>query len=403
MILLIANVLGYMAAGIQRCAWLRWIILLVTLLMLTLWSFKLGASLGRGEEPGASLASGWFFPVLSVFAIFLPAISLLGILRRGEERVSSFNAMLPTIGGLWAFGASYHMLSAWGRSTLALGIAGMAFAAAHFGVTQWLAMRRLEGAPGTNAFAFAGSALLGLGLLIAFETPLLTLPPLSAVALGLAVMAGAWRSGGVRLTSYLIQICVGVALALFLGRGDKASFSLGEACAAGFLALLGILHYRWCRKHGPRRESSLVFSRYDRDDYGAALCLIAALLSAFFLLSGGMYKGLALVQAVERNAFACAQTVLINLGATGLMIHAYRRGSKEIRNVAIVVTAVGAFRVFLHDLLYASGIPLVLSVFSFGLAALLESMALGRWQKRSGAAETQASPASVGRGGGAFI
>jgi len=49
--------------------------------------------------------------------------------------------------------------------------------------------------------------------------------------------------------------------------------------------------------------------------------------------------------------------------------------------VAILVTVVGATKVFLYDLLGTHGLPLVFSVFSFGMAAAVESLALGKWQK----------------------
>jgi hypothetical protein len=65
------------------------------------------------------------------------------------------------------------------------------------------------------------------------------------------------------------------------------------------------------------------------------------------------------------------------------MLFAYFRHNKEVRNVAILITLVGAVKVFLYDLLGAHGIPLVASVFTFGLAAAIESVALGRWQKNT--------------------
>jgi hypothetical protein len=82
--------------------------------------------------------------------------------------------------------------------------------------------------------------------------------------------------------------------------------------------------------------------------------------------------------------FRCTQTVLINTAAIALMLFAYIRRNREVRNVAILVTIVGAIKVFLYDLLGAHGAPLVASVFSFGTAAAIESVVLGRWQRTSG-------------------
>ena len=86
------------------------------------------------------------------------------------------------------------------------------------------------------------------------------------------------------------------------------------------------------------------------------------------------------------NAFGCSQSILINASAAGIMLFAYFRRNKEVRNVAILVTLIGALKVFLYDLIGAHGVPLVASVFTFGLAAATESVALGRWQKNAAGA-----------------
>ena len=50
--------------------------------------------------------------------------------------------------------------------------------------------------------------------------------------------------------------------------------------------------------------------------------------------------------------------------------------------MAILVIAVGALK-STADLLGTKGVPLVLSVLSFGLAAATQSITLSRWQKAS--------------------
>ena len=85
---------------------------------------------------------------------------------------------------------------------------------------------------------------------------------------------------------------------------------------------------------------------------------------------------------MQRDTFRCGQSVLINAAAISLIVLAYLRQNKEIRNVAILVTIVGALKVFLYDLFGTHGLPLVFSVFSFGMAAAVESLALGKWQKQ---------------------
>jgi len=65
-----------------------------------------------------------------------------------------------------------------------------------------------------------------------------------------------------------------------------------------------------------------------------------------------------------------------------LFVLAGSRRSKELRSVAILVTLVGAAKVFTYDLVALEGIARVASVFSFGLLAALASVVLGRWQRR---------------------
>lgn len=81
------------------------------------------------------------------------------------------------------------------------------------------------------------------------------------------------------------------------------------------------------------------------------------------------------------NALHCSQSVIINLSAVLLMSFALIHRSREVRNVAILVTVIGAVNVFLYDLFRAHGMPLVISVLSFGLATAVESVILGRWQR----------------------
>lgn len=387
MILWTANVLGFFAARIHRCSWLRWIVLLVSLVMLHLWGIKLGLILARGESPPAHLAVTWFLPVLAVFAATFLVLALFGIIRSGIERVTRFDYTLPTVNGIWAFSAAYYVINAAGWNRTLLGAVGVAAAAGHLGVGVWLARRGVERAPGTNAFAFGGSAILALSLPAMIGSTLATLPILAGMGFAMAFLAGHWRSGGVRITSYAIQLYAATTLAM-LQYGKAPSGPVFAAAGAGAaVAILAALHYRWCRLNPPPPRSE-VFCRYDGSDRLAVVLLLAALGSAFFSLRAVIYWGLLTAPGVLENSFHCAQTVLINAAATGLMVFAYYRGNREVRNVAILLTLIGAIKVFLYDMLGTHGVPLVASVLSFGITAALESVALGRWQK-GGAATAQ--------------
>ncbi|HEX7573184.1 MAG TPA: hypothetical protein VF514_08820, partial [Bacteroidota bacterium] len=82
------------------------------------------------------------------------------------------------------------------------------------------------------------------------------------------------------------------------------------------------------------------------------------------------------------ESFQCTQSIIINLAALGLGLYAFLTRNREIRNVAILVIAVGAVK-SVSDLLGTKGVPLVLSVFSFGLAAATQSITLSRWPRPS--------------------
>jgi len=248
-------------------------------------------------------------------------------------------------------------------------------------VATWLANRDPKGAHGTNAFLFAGFVLLGLALP---ETTgmLLSLPVLAAAAFWAAVMSGKWHSGSVRLTSYFMQIYASVTLALVLLNGEMTFSLLASVISAGGIACMGLLQYRWCRRRKPPEESAY-FSKIDKQDFSAVTVLLAALLSLFFMLRVIFYHIAAVIFSTAdlNNVLRCSQSVIINVSAVVLMLFALAQRSKELRNVAILVTVIGAVNVFLYDLIRGHGIPLVISVLSFGFATAVESVILGRWQR----------------------
>jgi hypothetical protein len=325
--------------------------------------------------------------VLALFFATFTALSLLGILQ-GGGRISRFDFSLPTLNALWAFTLANHVLSAWNAHVQLLGILGTGAAAAYFSVAFWRAKSGGAGAPGTNTFVFAGGTLLALALPTATGSFTMSLPVMSLVAITMAIVSRVWENGGVRGSTYLMNIYASVALALVL-RGDGASaVDPVNMLPAGLLAVISIYHYQWCRRW-PVPSSSALFDAFDRNDRSAALLLLGGLVSGFFMLRIGIYQAMQFVPAaLQRDAFRSSQSVLINSAAIALILFAYLRQNKEIRNVAILVTLVGAIKVFLYDLLGIHGLPLVFSIFSFGTAAAVESIALGKWQKQT-AGQTQ--------------
>ncbi len=382
MILLTANLLGYYAGTLKRCGWLRWTVLLVTLAMFLLWGMRLEAVAARKLAAAPALAPGWFLPVLATVSVVFAAIAVLGIVRSHREQVSAFDFCLPTIGAVGSYLAARFVVNEADGSALALNLVAVLFALLHFGAAFWLAMRDIEGVPGTNSFVVAGSALLGLAVPAALGAAAAA-PALGVAALGVAVLADRWGSGAIRATSYLLQVYAVMCLANSFFAGDPAAKPLAGVVPAAALATAALGHYRWCRRHAPPARSPL-FGTYDTQDLSGAVTLLAALTASFFLVRGIAWRFLA-AGGGGPDALQCAQSIIVNLAALGLGLYAFRARNREIRNVAILVIAAGAVR-STADLFGTRGVPLVLSVFSFGLAAATQSITLSRWQKPSPAA-----------------
>jgi hypothetical protein len=268
-----------------------------------------------------------------------------------------------------------------GAGTVLLGMVGVIAGLAHLGLGWWLVKDRASGAVGVNAFVFAGTLLLAMALPVATGSLLASLPFLAAASWGLAIIADKWKNDAVRLTSYLLQIYSALALAFLLLTSAPDAHVVGGTLSAAILACLGLIHYKWCRAHLPPANSAF-FVKLDKNDLSAAVLLLVSLLSAFFMLRIVTYQslGLLLPAAALDTAFRSAQSVIINVSAAILMLFALAHQKKEVRNIAILVTVIGAIKVFLYDLIGGMhGLPLVISIFSFGISTALESFGLTRW------------------------
>lgn len=384
LVLFAANILAYFAARMKRCGWLRWSVVIVSMFMLQLWGFRLGYALRRGEIPPPELAQSWFLPVLAIFAFTYFVFALLGIISGKSERMARFDAALPTINSIWAFSTAYYVVSAGGGGGQFLGAFGALIAVTLLGISFWLAQRSVEGAPGVGTFTFAGGVLLALSLPAVTGKVIYSLPIISMVAIFMAVVSRSWGSGTVRLATYLFHIYCSVALALALKGNSPAALDAVNIIPAGLLAFITLYQYQWCRWWPPTSGYSF-FDRFDPQDRNAIFLLLGGLGCGFFMMRCVIYQTLQIIPvSMSPDAFRCAQSVLVNAAAVALIVLAYLRRAKEIRNVAIIVTVVGGVKVFAFDLLGTHGLPLVFSVFSFGIAVAVESLALGKWSKISG-------------------
>lgn len=381
-LLLVANIMGTFATRLQRCSWLRWILLGVTVFMMQVWGFRLGIYLSKTAPADLPFSVSGIFPALIIFGLAFLAIAAAGVLGRITDRISRFDLALPTVNVIWIYIIARYVVNAGQGNGTLLGAFGVASALGHFALSFWLYRRNAERLPGSVSFAIAGSVLLAMALPAATGSSLISLAIFSALALGISILSQRWRSGGLRLLSYLLQFYACGALALQLRSSEATEPSALGAVASGALAVIALKHYLWARHNPPPAESS-IFSRFDNKDRGVALLLAAALAGGFFTLRVGLFQALnrSVPPETLTDAFASGQSVLINAAAAVLMCYAFSKRDKLVRNVAILVTVLGAGKVFLLDLFGLKGVPVVASMLSFGVTAFLESFALSRWQR----------------------
>jgi uncharacterized membrane protein len=391
MVLITANILGSYATRLQSCSWLRWMVFGITAGMLHVWGIKLAFAMSKSAPVPPQLAAGWYVPTVLLFAAAFLGTALFGILRRGEDRISKFDLCLPALNGLWAFAALLHMVHP-GRGWGVIGSLGLLAALAHLAIAYRLGQRRLPGAPGTNAFTVAGIILLAQTMPVLFGSEQLAITVLALSAPAMAWFAREWSSGGVRLSSYATQLLAAILLGYQALNSPANTAPVATSFAAGALALAGFFQFRWCRQVPPPADS-VFFSRFDAENRLSIFLLLASLVGGFIFLRTGAYQLLLQLPGELENSFRGTQSVILNVAVGSLILLAFFRRNAELRNIAIFLTLIAAIKVFLFDLMGTSGLPLVASVFTFGLAIAIESVALGRWPRTAPVTEPTADAA----------
>lgn len=390
-ILGLANLFATYATRLLRASWLRWLLFVLTLFMIQIWDLKLAIYLGKLAPENLEFSVRGLMPSIGFLGLVFAGIALLGVLGRVQEKVSKFDICLPVMNVCWVFLAAKYAIGQ-GLTTPALfGWAAMVAAIAHLAIAWWLAHRSEGGSLGTTPFALAG------GLLVAFTAPMALGHAVIASALVAVLAVGViWLSVqrgniGLRLVSYLLQLYACSALVYLLWTTDGTKPSVIGALSSGLLASIAFFHYFWARRH-PMVVAEGLAGSLNKNDRGAGLLLVAALFSGFFTMRVGLYQLLDMLHMATYSAFGGAQSVLINLTAAVLLWLSLMRRNNELRNIAVIVTVIGAGKVFLMDMVQLKGMPLMISVFTFGLVAALASFVLGRWNKAKGGKDASTQP-----------
>ena len=376
--LLVANLLGHFTMSLEKCKWVGWSLFLVTAATTIWWAFAMRSLyIDPTTATSATAMLPWFLAGVGAFGCMYLAIASWEILTGQSEQVGNYYLALPTLTVLWSFGSALFVTAILHSSTMLISGLGLFVALLHIYVTRYLSKQRSGGRGGLGAICNAGAILLAMALPIITGNALFALPILCAIALMLIIFSGAWQSGGVRLTSYLLQLHT-TALFVFLQINLSPTSPIAIFLVVGcILSGLAFLQYQWARSNPPPADIRF-FTRIDSKDLSAGGLLILSLLSAFLLFRSGAFAALGHID----NAFRATQSVFINAAAAGTVIWAYVRKSGEIRNIAIAIILIGAIKVAIYDLMSIKGMPLVMSILSFAIATATLSIFLSRWQRR---------------------
>lgn len=390
MALTLANIFAAIATRLLRASWLRWLLLLLTLFMVQIWSLKLAIYLGKLAPDQLDPTIRGFFAAISILATTYAVLAFLGVRGIIQDKVSKFDVILPLMTVLWFAPAGLYVTRLGLAEPPLFGWLGSAGGLGLLLAGLWLAMRQPGGALGTTPFSSAGGLLLLLSTPSALGHALPAYALTALLALVLARISVRQSSSGLRLSSYLLQLFSCLALVLALSSSELVTPSLVGALSSALLAAIAFVHYAWAKSHPPEATGESLAERINQHDRLGSSLLIAALLSSFFACRVGLYQLLDVLHMARPAYFSGAQSVMINLTAAILFILGLLRRDKELRNVAIMVTIIGGAKVFIVDMMALKGIALLMGVFSFGLVAALASFVIGRWQK--GAAIESAPP-----------
>jgi hypothetical protein len=373
------------ASRLQRCSWLRWTLLIITVVLLQVWGYKLGLTLAGIAHPDTDMAPSWYLPVVLVFATGFLASSLYGMWRPFKARPARFDYSLPALNALWAFTAIGHVAGPFWGSTFGFGLLGLCAAAAHLGLALLVKRKTVAASAGGASLFLAAAVLLELSLARLFDSPLPYLFALGLITGWALWLSARWQNGTLRLLAYLSQVFLAFDLSRHFLGDEALNLAPASPLAVSGLAIIVLLQFLWCRGSEPGAYSPF-FARYDESDRLAMLLLVASLAHGFFALRSGVWQVLVLLVGRSGPLLQSAESIIINGGAALLMTCAYIFRDRDIRSIAILVTLVGAGKVFLFDLfgpggLGIDGFPLVLSVLSFGVVIALESVILTAWQR----------------------
>lgn len=380
LVLLVNNIAGHIAARRKISISLRWYTLFLSGLFWLLWTYKLNYSLNSAATNAQEIGLSWSMPILGLFYLFYLYSSLCQS-RENAHKIGVFHGLMPVFNAAGTFWIVYFIAGPWLGERMIIGLGGVVVSGLYIALLFWLTRGGKYDFKGGKEYVAAATVLL-ISALPLVVPAIWAMPIWVAAAAILTVQSSKWQSGAVRLISYAFQLFI-VVFAFKAVNYEKSEvpWLLGFflAAAMGFVC---IRLYRWCRKNRPDYDS-IFFKAIDPHDLTAALLLLIGLLHLYSMFRFGAFALVEVFFAQTTYAFACSKSIIINMGAVTMMVVGLRTKAKELLIVSVPLVIIGALKVFLFDLFRGQGMPLVLSVFSFGVVAVVSSITMKKWGQKN--------------------
>jgi len=375
-LLILTNaVLGHLAKRREISSALRWNTLVLTTIFWAILSSKLNFALIKRPTDLPSVSLNFFPLLLFLFWAFYVYTTLWTIRRNGMAH-DVFHRILPVIVAGGTFFALYAVIIPWLGGEFILGISAVLASALYMGLVAWLAKKHGKSTSGKE-FVLAAILLLVQGLLLS-APEFLAMPIMLVAATVLLVRSKTWQSPGTRFIAYLFHLGIvlwGIAIGIFSVAGTPWGYGIA---LSSFWAVCALWAYRWCRKNPPGAGNGF-FEFIDGDDLSAVVLLLIGLSQIYVMLRFAVFGIISNTMTDYAAAFYCARSIILNLGVIVLMIMGLKLRNKEILVIAALVVVVAAVKVFLFDLFRTAGLPLVLSVLTFGIVAAVSSVVMRKW------------------------
>ncbi len=376
-LLLLANASLYFGARAPRSRWMVWTMFAITVFFWVMWAFKLTAAYRHHVQLADFLAQHWFLPVLSVFVAYYLGLSVRASMR-SDAAQCRFELALPVMTIAWSYPIARSVVMARYERDDVIGVVGIAVGLAMTMLALWLGRQEGSGRRAATSFVLAALLASSVALHAALHSLSSALVVWCLIGLLTAVLSWKWKSGLLRIVSYvfLVYAC---AIAIF-GDGVFAlqPLSWSHVGVPFAMGALGFFHYRWCLTRPPRGHG-IIFDSDNPDDRATIIPLMLAIACVFAALRVPWYAWSTHVATTD--TFHCGQSVLLNGIAVALAAIAARHRDSNLLGVACLVAVIGAGKVLGYDFFQIKGLPLVLSVFSFGMTAALGALIWKRWQR----------------------